>query len=179
LKIYNISKILFWGVMVLIVLLPVGRHWWPLSFGERVNGTVEQFTMHRKADMFGEFQKYFASEVFFPVDDSLVMTLGPPDYVLKPGKTIPVYYDRKDPADNCLFNFTCLYFTAYSILPMILIIVWYAFYLSFNNYNRRKTGKGQTPAFSPYTPFQKTGTAKNNHKKNTPHHNSLNPHSNH
>ncbi len=154
-KLYSISKIVFFAVMAMIILLPVGRHWKLLSTGERTEGTVQSHTRHLGHNMFGEAELTWASEVYFRVGDSLHMTLGPTDLELKQGKTIPVYYKPGDPSKNCLFNFGCLYYTSYSILPLILIFVWWAFYLSYNNYHREKKGESHTPASSPYVPFRR------------------------
>ena len=155
-KLYSISKILFWVVMVLILLLPLGRHWRLLSFGERVTGTVMEYSRHKKVDMFGEEQLIEASEVHFMAGDSLVKTLGPVEFEMDRGKSIAVYYMPGNPSRNCLFNFACLYMSSYSILPLILIFVWWAFYLSYNNYHKDKRGESRTPAASPYKPFRRS-----------------------
>ena len=154
-KLYSISKLVFGSVILLIILLPVGRHWRLLSTGVKTEGTVQDFLRHVDQNMFGESLMSNASEVNFLVGDSLYVTLGPTDHEMEKGKTIAVYYNRHDPSKNCLFNITCLYYTSYSILPLILLVVWYAFYLSYNNYQREKRGKSHTPASSPYTPFRR------------------------
>jgi hypothetical protein len=165
LKLYSISKVVFWTVMVLILLLPLGRHWRLLSFGESVEGTVKEFTRHKAVDFFGEGQLIEANEVHFPVGDSVVITFGPVDHAMEVGEKIPVYYNQKDPSENVLFNFTGLYFTSYSILPLILIFVWWAFYLSYNNYHKEKRGKSRTPASSPYVPFRRSIPGRRNKGK--------------
>lgn len=160
-KLYSISKILFWTVLVLIILLPLGRHWRLLSFGERTTGTAMEYTRFKKLNMYGEAQLIEATEVHFTVGDSLVKTRGPVDYAIEPGTSIRVYYNPNDPSDNLLFSFAAIYMSNYSILPLVLIIVWYAFYLSFNNYHRDKYGESRTPASSPYVPFGKRAKNKN------------------
>jgi len=134
--------------MALILLLPVGRHWRLLSTGVRTEGTVQDYVRHIDQNMFGESELSTASEVQFLVGDSLYVTRGPVDHEMEKGKTIAVYYNPRNPSKNCLFNFTCLYYTSYSILPLILLIVWYAFYLSYNNYQREKPGKNHTTTSS-------------------------------
>lgn len=146
--------------MVLIILLPMGRHWRLLSFGERTTGIVQEYKRVKKQDLFGEFHLAEASEVHFIVADTLVKAQGPYDLELEPKKSITVFYQSSDPAESCLFHFGCLYMTSYSILPLILIFVWWAFYLSFNNYHRDKKEKSHTPASSPYKPFQGGGSKK-------------------
>lgn len=155
-KLYSISKILFWTVMLLILLLPLGRHWRLLSFGERTTGKVENYTYYKKISMMGEDQMVEAAEVHFTVGDSIVKVFGPDDYFMELGRSIPVFYSQRDPSHHVLFTFACLYMRSYSILPLILIFVWWAFYLSFNNYHREKHGESRTPASSPYVPFGKS-----------------------
>ncbi len=155
-KLYSISKIIFWVVMLLILLLPLGRHWRLLAFGERTTGKVAAYIYHKKTGLLAEDQLVEASEVYFRAGDSIVKVFGPDDYLLEPGKSIRVYYSPRNPSDHVLFNFACLYMTSYSILPLILIFVWWAFYLSYNNYHREKHGESRTPASSPYVPFGKS-----------------------
>lgn len=161
-KLYSISKILFWTVLALILLLPLGRHWRLFTFGERTMGTAMEYARFEKLNMYGEARLIEATEVHFRVGDSLIKTLGPVDYAIDPGTSIRVYYRAEDPSDNMLFSFACLYLSNYSILPLVLIIVWYAFYLSFNNYHRDKYGDSRTPASSPYLPFGRRGGSKKN-----------------
>lgn len=123
--------------MLLILLLPLGRHWRLFSFGEQVEGWVGDFKRHEDVDMFGETQLKFSSEVHFRANDSTHLTLGPIDQELKKGESITVFYRTADPSKNCIFNFACLYLTYYTILPVILIFVWWAFYLSYNNYRKQ------------------------------------------
>lgn len=156
LKLYSISKLVFGTVILLIILLPVSRHWRLLSTGVRTEGIVQDYLRHVDLDMFGEHKRTWASELNFLVGDSLFVTLGPVDHEMEKGKTIMVYYNPRDPSKNCLFNFVSFYYTNYSILPLILLVVWYAFYLSYNNYRREKPGKSHTPASSPYTPFRRS-----------------------
>ena len=59
-------------------------------------------------------------------------------------------YDQEDPALNCVATFTGFYLNYYSVIPIVLLVVWYAFYLSFNNYRK----KMKMPDF-------KSGTSKN------------------
>jgi hypothetical protein len=154
-KLYSISKLVFFGVMAMILLLPVGRHWRLLSTGEHTKGTVQNYTRHVDHDMFGEAKLIWASEVHFRMGNSTCVALGPADMEMKVGKTVPVYYKQGDPSRYCLLNLSSLYFSSYTILPLILIFVWWAFYLSYNNYHREKKGEIRTPASSPYVPFRR------------------------
>ncbi len=59
------------------------------------------------------------------------------NYEYEQGRSLTIFYERKDPSHICVATFSGFYLTGYSILPLILITVWYAFYLSFNNYHKR------------------------------------------
>jgi hypothetical protein len=146
-KVYSISKWAFRGICILILLLPVSRHWQLLTTGSRTTGTVTQYTARIVEDIMGERDLHQASEIEFTVEGVTHITYGPRNYEYKSGRTLKVFYLRKDPTENCIATFSGFYLSNYTILPLILITVWYAFYLSFNNYRRRmKMPKGHNKA---------------------------------
>ena len=136
-KVYSISKWAFRGICLLILLLPVSRHWQLLTTGSRTTGTVTQYAARIVKDIMGERDLVLASEIEFEVDGTIHLTYGPKNYEYATGRTLKVFYMRKDPSHNCVATFSGFYLSNYTILPLILITVWYAFYLSFNNYRRR------------------------------------------
>jgi hypothetical protein len=136
-KVYRISKWTFGGICVLILLLPVSRHWKVLTMGERTTGTVTQMVRRVMENRAGDRYPVQASEIEFLVNDSLYLTYGPSNYEYKKGRRLTILYMRKDPSKNCIFTFTGFYLNNYVVLPLILLTVWYAFYLSFNNYYKR------------------------------------------
>lgn len=144
-KVYSISKWAFRGICVLILLLPVSRHWQLLTTGGKAVGTVTQYTSRIVEDIMGERDLQQASEIEFIVDGVSHKTYGPKNFEYDTGRTLKVFYLRKDPSHNCVATFSGFYLTYYTVLPTILLTVWYAFYLSFNNYRRRmKKPKGQS-----------------------------------
>ena len=146
-KVYSISKWAFRGICLLILLLPVSRHWQLLTTGGRATGTVTQYAARIVKDIMGERDLVLASEIEFEVDGVIHKTYGPKNYEYATGRTLKVFYMRKDPSHNCVATFSGFYLSNYTILPLILITVWYAFYLSFNNYRRRmKKPKGHPKA---------------------------------
>ena len=65
-------------------------------------------------------------------------------------------YNPADKANSCILTFSAFYLGNYTILPIILLVVWLAFYLSFNNYSKKKRSNRSTDlATSPYRPFRK------------------------
>ena len=135
-KVYSIRKTIFWLVLALILILPVSRHWRLMVFGERTTGTVHPVSLHRKLNFVGETELYYVNDISFIAGDSVYIMPAPTQYELEPGRKLTVFHRKKNPRDYFAFNLACLYFTPYSILLVILPIVWYAFYLSFNIYNR-------------------------------------------
>lgn len=146
-KVYSISKWTFLGICLLILLLPISRHWKLLTTGDLATGTVKQYTVRIVEDIMGERDLEPASEIEFIVDGVTHKTYGPGNYEYDEGRSLKVFYMPKDPSHNCVATFSGLYLNNYAILPIILITVWYAFYLSFNNYRRRmKMPKGGSRA---------------------------------
>lgn len=140
-KVYSISKWAFWGICLLIVILPVSRHWKLLTTGERVEGTVTGMVMHPGEARVTEPEIYYLCEIVFEAEGKLYKTYGPRDFEYTPGKSIRVYYDRDNPSRNCLFTLSGFYLNNYTVLPVILLMVWGAFYLSFNNYRKKQRFK--------------------------------------
>lgn len=139
-KVYRISKWAFRGICLLIFLLPVSRHWRLISTGEKTRGTVGAYGYRMENDVHGERYPVEASEIEFEVEGLIHKTYGPTNYEYKTGRSVTIFYDREDPGDNCVATFTGFYLNNYAVLPIVLLMIWYAFYLSFNNYRKRIKG---------------------------------------
>jgi len=139
-KVYRISKWAFGGICLLILLLPLSRHWKLLLRGEQARGTVTLYTGH--FEMGKDHTRYTvkASVIEFQVDSITHITYGPANLEYKKGRQVPVFYNPKNPEVNCVATFSAIYLTNYLAIPIILLMVWYAFFLSFNNYQKRIKG---------------------------------------
>jgi len=137
-KVYSISRWAFYGICILILVLPVSRQWKLLFRGETSRGVAGKYQVFVKAHEIGEDEIKHASAVEFTVDGETYVTRGPANYQYREGRAIRVRFDPEDPGHNCLLTFTGLYLNDYSILPLFLLIVWGAFYLSFNNYRKKR-----------------------------------------
>ena len=140
-KVYRISKWAFGGICFLILLLPLSRHWKLLLRGERTRGTVTLYTRHYEVGKDHTRYSVKASEIEFQVEGITYTTYGPANYQYEKGRHVPVYYSPKNPDMNCVATFSAVYLTNYLAIPIILLMVWYAFYLSFNNYRKRIKGQ--------------------------------------
>ncbi|TFH22527.1 MAG: hypothetical protein E4H10_13630 [Bacteroidia bacterium] len=140
-KVYSISRWGFRAICFLILILPVSRHWKLLSTGSKTQGTVTQLATRTKVVMGKETESGFASEIEFKVDGHNYLAYGPLNFEYTPGHNITVFYDRDDPSHNCIATFSGFYLSNYTILPIILLVLWAAFYMSFNNYQRKQRFK--------------------------------------
>jgi len=136
-KVYRISKLAFGSICLLILLLPVSRHWKLLTTGEKTNGIVSGYGYRMVEDMAGERYPVEASEIEFEVNNKIHKTYGPDNYEYKQGRSVRIFNMQDDPARNFVATFTGFYLNYYAVLPIVLLMVWYAFYLSFNNYRKR------------------------------------------
>jgi hypothetical protein len=155
-RVYNISRWAFYAICLLILALPVSRHWKLLFRGETSTGEVLQYERVIVESRLGDKQAEYASTIEFDHQGVTRTTRGPLNYEYREGRTLKVRYDPADPSHNCILTFSGLYLCNYSIIPLFLLTVWGAFYLSFNNYVKRTRSTGKRGlARSPYRPFGK------------------------
>jgi hypothetical protein len=157
-KVYSISKWAFRAICLLIVILPVSRQWRLLSTGDKARGTVTEQVVRKKEILGKETEAGFASEIQFEVDGKIYQAYGPPNYEYTPGRSIMVFYDPELPSQNCIATFGGFYLNNYIVLPIILLVLWAAFYMSFNNYSRKqrfKKGQWKRNARGKAQPFRR------------------------
>jgi hypothetical protein len=138
-KVYSISKWAFYLIFLLIILLPVSLQWKLLVNGSTAKGTVTNYTILAREVLKDQVIIEHASEVTFSVKDQEYHTYGPKNYEYDLGRMLKIRYNPEDPDNNCILSFTGIYLRNYTTLPLILLILWAAFYLSFNRYSKRKT----------------------------------------
>lgn len=137
-KVYKISKWAFSGICILILTLPLSRHWKLFTFGEITSGTVAEFDMIVNENIAGEREIQYVSKIPFKVQDSTYMAHGPSGYEYEAGRKIHLMYDPDDPSAYCLLTFSGIYLNNYIILPLVLLTLWAAFYMSFNSYSKSR-----------------------------------------
>jgi len=140
-KVYSISQWAFVAICLLILILPVGRHWKLLTTGSKIQGTVTQMTAITRKILGKQTQYGHASKIEFVVEGQTYMAHGPLNYEYDSGRRVMVYYDENEPSYNCISTFSGFYLDNYTVLPIILLVLWAAFYMSFNNYQRRQRFK--------------------------------------
>lgn len=166
-KMYSISKWTFRGICLLILALPVSRHWRLFSAGKKATGKIGEFVLLVHEPRIGERTVQYASEVTFHAGDSVCMTHGPFGQEMTRGKTVGIIYDPENPSRNCLLTFSSFYLSSYTILPVLLLVLWGAFYLSFNYYRKSSRSGSRTPAYSPYRKRDSGSENQGKNKKNS------------
>lgn len=139
-KVYRISKWAFGGICFLILLLPLSRHWKLLLRGDRTRGTVTSYAKRFEEGRDHSRYPVEASEIEFQAEGNTYFTYGPANIEYGKGRLVPVFYNPGNPEVNFVATFSAVYLTNYLAIPIILLMVWYAFYLSFNNYQKRIKG---------------------------------------
>lgn len=136
-KVYSISKWTFLGISLLILVLPVSRHWRLMLKGKKAQGTVVAYNRLWQEHIGGEVTIAYASEIEFLAGEEPCRAYGPLNYEYRPGRSLRVLYDPSDPSRYCVLTFSGFYLNHYSALPMILLVLWGAFYLSFNTLTKK------------------------------------------
>lgn len=149
-KVYSISKATFAAICLLILSLPVSRHWKLLSTGGRADGEVGRYVLIARETANGRKILSHASEIWFLAGDSTMMMYGPDNYEYRQGKKVRVIYDKGDPDRNLVVTFAGFYLTNYTTLIVVLMVVWLAFYYSFNSYRKKSRIGTREVASSPY-----------------------------
>jgi len=144
-KVYRISKWASLAITLLILLLPVSRHWRLLTSGERTTGTVTRYVARVLQQPLRKGTIEEASEIEFIANGTGYRTYGPEGLAYRKGREVKIFYNPKDPSVNCVATFSGFYLNYYTVVPVALLIVWYAFYLSFNNYRKKLKIPGGRP----------------------------------
>lgn len=126
----KISKAQFIVITALFILLPFTVHWKLLIFGEKTVATVvghKQISTNDSTSILGSSQY---SIIRFEAEGEEIEFSGPSDLVYEPGTEITVYYKKGNPQKHIMFNFAGLFLDLKTVIPFVLLILWFAFYFS-------------------------------------------------
>lgn len=117
------TKKYFIGVTILL-LLPLLLSCKLLIWGEKANGNVE-YQIKKYANGIRYRGSYTYSVIKFTSNDNKEYELlGPSNVTYPTGKALTVYYNKNNPNDNLMFNFSGIYLSNKGILSVILLILW-------------------------------------------------------
>jgi hypothetical protein len=132
---FKISKLQFYVILFLILLIPVSKKYRLLLFGERTEGI---------AIAYGESNVRHTAPVDFDytlfrfhTEKGSFEIKGPENFIYKPGDRVRVIYNKSDPDQCMILSFSYLYLSPNAMIPGVLLLFWIAFYTSFAKPERR------------------------------------------
>ncbi len=134
----KISKNTFYITIVLIMLLPISKQWKLLMFGTRTTGVaVDYKILNQRADM--QYNSEYAKTTIFQyqVGNAAYRVLGPSNSVYELGEEHKIIYDKRRPSKSMIPTIAYMYSFHRIIIPMMVLLVWIAFYTSFTPPVRR------------------------------------------
>jgi hypothetical protein len=127
----HISKLQFYGIIFLLLLLPLSSEWKQMVFGKKTTGKVVGYYT---AAGFRSLSPANAKQSIFEylTNNGTITTTGP-DYVFYPmNREITIFYNTERPDDCLLFTFSGIFLQPAAIVPGVLIILWIALYTTIN-----------------------------------------------
>ena len=142
---FKISRLQFWLVTLLILLLPLSSRYKLILRGEKTVGIVVD---HQKVGSSRLSGSDTFSVIQFQTDSVTVRMYGPENTMYELGDSITVYYDKKRPENCMILTFGYIYTGRSAIIPFVLLLIWIAFYLAFkdnsSNYSKNNTDRSAT-----------------------------------
>lgn len=133
---FKISRLQFWLVALLILILPLSSKYKLIIWGERAVGKVVH---HYKV---GSGLRVGGNDVFsviqFKTDSVTVRMYGPENTIYELGDSITVYYDKTNPENCMILTFASIYTSRSAIIPFVLLLLWIAFYNAFKDKSEAK-----------------------------------------
>ncbi len=134
----KINRNTFYITIVLIMLLPISKQWKLLMYGTRTTGVaVDYQILNQRADM--QYNSSYAKTTIFQykVGNRNYRILGPSNSVYELGEERKIIYDKRRPSKSIIPTFAYLYSFPRIIIPLLVLLVWIAFYTSFTPPGRR------------------------------------------
>lgn len=146
----QISGKQFITITLLFFLLPFSSNWKLFFFGEETKGIVEKHKI--TSPMFNNSERYSIIRYHAEGEDYLIY--GPEDVIYPIGKEIKIFYRKSKPTEFVMLTLAGLLLTDKTSLFLVLIVLWFAFYLSIRD--AQKIQRDKSPHFS----FRKALTKK-------------------
>lgn len=128
----KIKKSTFYLINFLILLLPVSNQYKLLLFGVRTTGVAVDYEISAGSfDVTGGSAEYRSTIFEYTAGDHKYRITGPQNRIYKLGETKKIIYNKNKPGKSMMPSIAYLYSFKRIIIPVILFIVWLAFYSSF------------------------------------------------
>lgn len=135
----HISRRKFLIVTILFALIPLSTHWKLFLFGQKTTGTVVKPKI--SSPLLYSTDRYSIIE-FKTHEAKKILIYGPEDLEYPIGKEFKILYNKNKPQNYVILNAAGLLLTNKVILPIVALILWISFYLSFGQEAKRKQRTG-------------------------------------
>jgi hypothetical protein len=126
---FKISKLKFYVILVLILLIPVSKKYRLLIFGVRTEGIAVGYGEN---EVRSTAPAYFDHTLFrFDTEKGSFEIRGPENIIYDLGDKVHVIYEKRNPNKCMILSFAYLYSGPNAMIPGVLLLVWIAFYTSF------------------------------------------------
>ena len=123
---FQISKRLFYFVLILILLLPLIIKSKLLLFGATTEGEV----IYLKRTM--SFRSsYLYPIIQFETEESVITMSGTQNSTPEIGEKVRIIYEKGNPINCMIFSFSYIYLNFSSVIPGILLLIWLAIYSTY------------------------------------------------
>ena len=113
-------------INILIILAPIYGNWDLISNGERCQGTVFEIK-EIKQQLF--YETY--PQISYKVDGKTYKIQGPENADYAIGSKLELIYPQNKPSEAIIYSISGFLSQWYTIMALVLLIMWNAFYLSF------------------------------------------------
>lgn len=113
-------------INILIILAPIYGNWDLISNGERCQGTVFEIK-EIKQQLF--YETY--PQISYKVDGKTYKIQGPENADYAIGSKLELIYPQDEPSEAIIYSISGFLSQWYTIMALVLLIMWNAFYLSF------------------------------------------------
>jgi hypothetical protein len=132
---FKISKLKFYVILFLILLIPVSKKYRLLIFGIRTKGIAVGY-----GEMRSTRPDNFDYTLFqFHTDHGSFEIRGPENVIYELGEKARVIYSKRNPNKCMILSFAYLYSSPNAVIPGIILLLWIAFYTSFTKPEKKHT----------------------------------------
>jgi len=132
---FKISKLKFYVILVLILLMPVSKNYRLLLFGIRTEGIAMGYNESQSISAIPANSDYTSFR--FETEKGSFYISAPENITYKSGEKAKIIYDKNSPEKCMIYSFSYLYSGPNAIIPGVLFILWIAFYTSFKKPAKR------------------------------------------
>lgn len=134
---FKISKLKFYVILFLILLIPVSKKYRLLLFGIRTEGIAVGYGEEDGRSAIPDNYDYTLFQ--FETENGNFKIRGPENFIYEPGEKARIIYNKKNPNNCMILSFAYLYSTPNALIPGIILLLWIAFYTSFTKPEKRHT----------------------------------------